>query len=326
MRSQIGPTGAIEHAASLTALFEQRHGVACIDAVAAVEGISRGAVRKRITRKDLVEVLPGVVAAHRVLSRRGWWHAADLWCATDHALGWWTAAAARDLLPERGAAVHVIAEGQPRSRHPVRVHRTGALDPADVDDVDGLPVVRAELLVVQLAPDLSDTRLADLIHRADSDHLLDDRRIAATLERHANAPGIARTRAAFAGSSPGERLNGSLEVAMPPVIRAAGVPPPAHNALVLGFVVDLWFADVGLVVELDGWEEHGRKRRTFREDRRRDRVLKRAGFDHERMTWEDVVLEPLRAAQELRGLHRASAVTFAARRAHHPELRARTRP
>jgi very-short-patch-repair endonuclease len=53
-----------------------------------------------------------------------------------------------------------------------------------------------------------------------------------------------------------------------------------------------------LVVEVDGWETH-RTRRAFKEDRRRDRVLRMAGWEPLRFTSDDITKEVDHVAQVL---------------------------
>jgi very-short-patch-repair endonuclease len=67
-----------------------------------------------------------------------------------------------------------------------------------------------------------------------------------------------------------------------------------------------------LVVEIDGWETH-RTRRAFRGDRRRDRLLRREGWNVVRVTGDDLardagtIVGDVRAILELQGTARNSA-------------------
>ena len=62
-----------------------------------------------------------------------------------------------------------------------------------------------------------------------------------------------------------------------------GVEEPECNAWIEGYEVDVVWTRVGLVVELDGVAAHG-TRAAVRRDRRKDRVLWRAGFRTMRLT------------------------------------------
>jgi very-short-patch-repair endonuclease len=62
-----------------------------------------------------------------------------------------------------------------------------------------------------------------------------------------------------------------------------------------------------VVVEVDGWDAH-RTRRAFQEDRRRDRLLRLAGWEPLRFTWHDVVQAPELVGNTIRTLLRAGSV------------------
>ncbi|HEU4598587.1 MAG TPA: DUF559 domain-containing protein, partial [Solirubrobacterales bacterium] len=54
-----------------------------------------------------------------------------------------------------------------------------------------------------------------------------------------------------------------------------------------------------VIVELDSWQAHG-TRSSFRSDRRRDRVLRAAGYAVTRLTWTQLDEEPQEIATDLR--------------------------
>ena len=56
-----------------------------------------------------------------------------------------------------------------------------------------------------------------------------------------------------------------------------------------------------MIVELDGYATHGR-RRAFEDDRRRDRALAAAGYTVVRITWRQLRDEPEAVARDLRRL------------------------
>ena len=79
------------------------------------------------------------------------------------------------------------------------------------------------------------------------------------------------------------------------LLRAHGIPTPQTNVLVDGFLVDAYWPDADLVVELDGYEFH-RARDAFERDRRRDAVLALAGYRVVRVTYRMLAREPGRVA------------------------------
>jgi very-short-patch-repair endonuclease len=54
---------------------------------------------------------------------------------------------------------------------------------------------------------------------------------------------------------------------------------------------DLAWPEVGLAVEVDGWETHG-TREAFQDDRERDALMVAMGWRVLRFTWDDVVNRP----------------------------------
>ena len=74
-------------------------------------------------------------------------------------------------------------------------------------------------------------------------------------------------------------------------------------------VVDLLFAEQGVVVEVDGWRAHS-SRQAFRDDRRRQNRLVAAGFIVLRFTWDDLIRTPQAVITQIRtALLRAGATS-----------------
>ena len=67
-----------------------------------------------------------------------------------------------------------------------------------------------------------------------------------------------------------------LERAFLELIRAAGLPEPQCNVYVAGMLVDFYWPQQGVVVEIDGYAFH-RGRRSFEDDRRKNTRLQVAG-------------------------------------------------
>jgi very-short-patch-repair endonuclease len=82
------------------------------------------------------------------------------------------------------------------------------------------------------------------------------------------------------------------------LIARAGLPRPIANARVLGMEVDLLWPSERVVVEFDGWAAHGH-RAAFERDHRRGQVLNAAGYRVFRVTWRQLVEEPLAVAVRL---------------------------
>jgi very-short-patch-repair endonuclease len=79
------------------------------------------------------------------------------------------------------------------------------------------------------------------------------------------------------------------------------------NVRIDRFVVDfLWRAE-RVIIEVDGWESHGR-RFAFEQDRSRDARLKLLGFDVVRFTWRRIATDSTAVAATIRGLLRGRSV------------------
>jgi very-short-patch-repair endonuclease len=93
-------------------------------------------------------------------------------------------------------------------------------------------------------------------------------------------------------------LHSPAEHAFRDLVRAHGLPGPQYNVYVEDELVDAVWPAHRLVVEIDGWSFH-RGKRSFAEDRRRDRKLVKAGWRVVRFTAQDVIERPGAVAREL---------------------------
>jgi very-short-patch-repair endonuclease len=91
--------------------------------------------------------------------------------------------------------------------------------------------------------------------------------------------------------SEGERL-------MRRLARAAGLPEPVANSRVVGWEVDFLWPAQRLVVEVDGYQFHGH-RTAFERDRRKGLALAAAGYRVIRISWRQLVHQPILVAAQL---------------------------
>jgi very-short-patch-repair endonuclease len=78
------------------------------------------------------------------------------------------------------------------------------------------------------------------------------------------------------------------------LIHEAGLPEPMTQVRIAGYTVDLLWPAHRLVFEIDGYNFHT-SRFAFDRDRRKDAALKAAGYDPNRLTRDQVMLEPYAA-------------------------------
>ncbi len=275
---------------ALAALAEAQHGVVAVHQLVTL-GLGSDAVKTRVAGGRLHRIHRGVYAVgHRRVSLRGRWMAAVLAFPEGAVLSHFDAAALWDLCSPRGTSFHVTIPtraGIPR-RDRLIPHRS-RLDAEDIDCVDGIPVTAVARTLLDLAGTGGRTSLRRAYEEAERLGLLDLGAIAALLDRSNGRRGVGRLRA-LCGYDPGPaaRSVSELERLFLDRVREAGLPPPAVNVLVDGYLVDAFWPAADLVVELDGYEFH-RSRAAFERDRAKWVALRTAGrevlpFTHRQLT------------------------------------------
>jgi very-short-patch-repair endonuclease len=162
--------------------------------------------------------------------------------------------------------------------------------------------------LIDLAADVDDSELDRALNEASALKLLRDGDLDGALKRAGNRRGVGRLRTLLRAEGEFGYTRSAAERRMRKVIADARLPRPIANAPLEGFVVDFLWPQFKLVVEVDSYAFHGH-RGAFERDRRKDMVLLAAGFLVVRVTWRQLVHEPIAVAAVL-----ASAIT--ARRAH----------
>ena len=295
--------GALDDA-RLAALAEGQHGVVSRRQLYDL-GYSRSSVARRVEKRRLLRIHRGVYAVgHRRLAARGRWMAAVLACGPGAVLSHREAAALHDLRPVGSGRVHVTAT----SRHNMPGHPLplGAhLGSGRVRrSVDGIPVTSLARTYLDIAEVLNHRRLIEALEAGQRQNKLDVDALEAAIARNPGRRGITPLQAALAElADDPPLLQSDLERAFRALIRAHGLPEPQYNVYVEGLLVDAVWPEHRLVVEVDGWNYH-RTKRSFEEDRRRDRKLLRARWRVARFTGDDVNGAPDGVAEELSELLR----------------------
>ncbi len=192
-----------------------------------------------------------------------------------------------------------------RSRPGLRVHRWQALEQRDRALRRGIPVTSPERTFVDFALDADPEELELALAEGRSLGLVTDRKLQGVLERTGNHAGVTALGAALRRAG-GPRLTRSeAERLLLRMIRAARLPEPRTNTRVAGVEVDFLWPERRVVVEVDGFAFHGH-RRAFERDHQRDMVLRDAGYEVIRVTWRQLIDEPLRVIAHIaRALARA---------------------
>lgn len=144
------------------------------------------------------------------------------------------------------------------------------------------------------------------MHEADVRRLGDITGLHALIDRHPGRHGTRVLRAILAEQGAGRVITRSeLELRFLSFLRYEGLPGPQVNHListaVRTFECDFVWLTARLIVELDGYETHGTRRR-FEQDRARDRALTIAGWRVIRFTWRQLEQEPQTIGSDLRRL------------------------
>lgn len=239
-------------------------------------GVSRGAIRRRLTSGRLERVHHGV---YRLAGTAGVPFgdetAALLACGSEAVLSHHSAVTLWGLRPGTARPVHVTLTGKRGvpSLDGVIVHRSRTLTLADVRRHNRLSVTTPARALLDVSADLTDRDVERLLNeglfalriltRADIDDVL---------ARAGSHSGRARLRRVATSHIPSSRTDSPPEEALLKMIRAAGLPEPRAQAYVLGYRLDFHWPELRLAVEVDTYGTHGSPAR-FDSDRRRDARL-----------------------------------------------------
>ena len=214
-----------------------------------------------------------------------------------------SAAGLWDLIGGALHPVHVTLPGSGRAqrRSTIRVHRTATLHPEDVLRLNAIPVTSVDRTLLDLASVVTRPRLLRAVEQAEHLRRLDVGGLRRVLARNPHVKGagvLAGILESYAGAP---AVRSKLEGRFLEFVTAAGLPRPQVNVTVAGHLVDVYWPDWRLVVELDslGWHL---TRRAFQEDRVRDAAVQRAGLRVLRVTDERLARQPAAVLDDIRAL------------------------
>jgi very-short-patch-repair endonuclease/predicted transcriptional regulator of viral defense system len=195
----------------------------------------------------------------------------------------------------RGAVEVTVVRRRCESRDNIRVHATDRLDAADRGDVRGIPVTAPARTLSDFAAEAEDDELEAALSEARAQRLVKDADLEAALDRAGNRAGVARMRRLLKIEDDRGYTQSKAERLMRRLARGAGIPQPLCNTWIEGQRVDFVWLEQKLVVQVDGYQFHGH-RSAFERDRKKDQVLIAASYRVVRITWLQLVNEPLRVA------------------------------
>ena len=258
-------------------------------------GLGRGAIEHRLASGSLYRIHPGVYAVgHRVLQPLARELAALLFIGSGSLVSHRSAACLWGLtqgFPPDEVEATVVGR-HAASRPGLRIYRVGRLDPDDVRLLWGIPVTAPARTMIDFAAHAPEPEFRRALSEAYVQGLLSDRTLADAMERVPGRTGIARLRTTLNDESGRAPTRSQAERLLLRLIADAQLPLPAVNVLLEGHEVDFLWRVEQLVVEVDGHGFHGH-RAAFERDRRRDQRLVAAGYRVIRVTWRQLVGEPL---------------------------------
>ena len=253
-------------------------------------GLTEHQIRHRIDTGRLIVIHRGVYALGPApLDDVGRWRAAVLVAGSDGWLSHRAGSAHWGLFRWSGFA-EVSSARRIRDRDGARFHRCEI--PRSERSVNlGIPVVCPSRAILDLAAHVHGRPLERALNEARVLRLPARPTLAELIERYPGRRGIRAAREALdlfdGGPTP---TRSELEERFLELIDRHGLRRPLMNRLVrtgVGtFTVDCIWPSRHVVIELDGWGTHS-SRRSMREDRRRDRALRIAGWQPSRVSPDD---------------------------------------
>lgn len=262
-------------------------------------GIPAETIDYALRNRSLFRVLTGVYAVGRSeLSERGIWMACVLASGPGAALAGPSAAIAWGFQNRPRSPVSVVRPGNDGRRERARLKAHGHnsrvqlecsrcrwLDDEHITRLHGIPILRIEPLLLQLAGLLTEEDFRYAFWEADRKNGLDQRRLEVCVALSNRRRGGATFRESVDCRLPHiQEARSLLEVLLIELCRRENIPPPEINRSEEGHLVDFRWSDRRLIVESDGYEFH-RGHGSFERDAERDNDLRSSGWTVLRFTY-----------------------------------------
>jgi len=237
-------------------MVRRQHGVVTRAALLEL-GFGTRSIEHRVASGRLHLVSPGVYAVGRPeLTPRGRWMAAVLACGDGAVLSHRSAAELWGIGYEDGKRIDVSIRRKSKiTRKGIKVRARPSLDAKSMVVRYGIPVTHPVQTLIDLATELRILQVERAVNEADKLDLVDPETLRKALDAYVGMPGVKTLRTMLDRHT--FRLSDSdLEILFRPLALAAGFPVPLTKHWVLGFEVDFWFPDHGLIVETDGLRYH----------------------------------------------------------------------
>ena len=263
-------------------------------------GLSRSAIRHRITQGRLQQLWPGVylvgpAPAGPLSLAHG--AAASFSGAAYVTNGWGCMIHGFAGAPQPPVDILVVS-GSRKGRKGIRVHRSRNLDARDIGHRGQIPVTSAARCILGCAETYGLVQLEGLIGdafaaRAVTDHQLDELAARAGATPAARKLCLLRQEGVKLTRSEAERILRRL-------LKQAGLPIPHTNYAIGRYFADFAWPRYRLVVEFDGFATHGHKQ-AFTSDRKRGADITAHGWSVMHVTWDELIDQPLQVVAKIAG-------------------------
>jgi very-short-patch-repair endonuclease len=232
----------------------------------------------------------------------------------DHAvLSHYTAALLHKLIPHGDGHIHVTIRGR-HGPNPtgVKVHRTKTLARRDVTAVQGLPVTTPRQTLFDLAAAADVALVERAVEEALTQKMVTERELRAQAKQVVGQRGGTLVTAILDAYKETGITKSKAERRFLALLRAARLPQPRTNFSFQGYSLDCYWPELGVVVEVQGYQFHS-SRKKFERDTRKAAALTAAGLTVAYVTWLQMENEPYAVvARTAQTLARAEAIRQAA--------------
>jgi very-short-patch-repair endonuclease len=232
------------------------------------QGITARQIELRLQSGRLHEIHRGVyLVGHAIPSPHAVEQGALLACGEKSVLSHRSAAKLWNLLsyPASAPAWVIVPPGRGAGRPRIKIKRATLLR-SDVRSRQGLRLTSPPRTVLDLALLLDEEELENVVAEAEFRGLASVAELGAQLEGNEGKRGVAKLRRVLDLPGGPKRTKSGGERAMLRLLRRAGISGFETNAWIHGYEVDFLWRDLGVVVELDGWDGHS-GRMAFERDR-----------------------------------------------------------
>ncbi|MEJ2503820.1 MAG: type IV toxin-antitoxin system AbiEi family antitoxin domain-containing protein [Gemmatimonadota bacterium] len=200
---------------------------------------------------------------------------------------------------DRPRPIHVTVPGSGRGKRPgIRFHRVATLARDEEIVVDGMPVTSPARTLADVAGRLGHGEVELALARAERAALVTAEEMADLPRRYAGRPGAPLLRAVVEARAGPSLTRSEAERRCLALLAEARLPRPYVNVPVGPYELDLFWPDLGVAVEIDGYAHHASRAR-FEGDRRKDRWLHARGIRVVRLTWRQITQQAIPTVVEV---------------------------